>query len=157
MLKNPKHYSDLIKTALAEKKMSHSPRLIEGYMRLAYRDLEGLTLDEIKEEVAFCARLLDEDGAEIAEKNAQTFDLQPMIYIAIIVMAGLCTIYNEPKWKYDWEVYMIKKDFKLIAYLLSVGKANDTLINLFAITLNQHYPNFDREKFKQACTVVRYK
>jgi len=52
---------------------------------------------------------------------------------------------------------MSKKDFELIAYLLSVAKVNDTIINLFAITLKQHYPNFDREKFKQACTVVQYR
>ena len=59
--------------------------------------------------------------------------------------------------KYDEGRQMSKKDFELIAYMLNVCKANDTMIELFAITLKQHYPNFDRELFKQACTVVRYR
>ena len=59
--------------------------------------------------------------------------------------------------KYDGELQMSKKDFELIAYLLSVAKANDTMIELFAITLKQHYPNFDRQKFKEECVKVQYR
>lgn len=77
MPRNPKRspYADLIEKIMARKNMKQDPRHIEGYMRLAHPTLNGLSLPEFEEEVALCARLIEEDGVEVAEVNAQTFGL----------------------------------------------------------------------------------
>lgn len=52
---------------------------------------------------------------------------------------------------------MSKVDFELVAYALSVAKANDVVIDIMAITLDNNFQRFDKQKFIKACKEVRFR
>ena len=51
------------------------PRHIEGYMRLEYSTLNGLSASQFRAEVSLCAECVVQGGVERAEENAMSFGL----------------------------------------------------------------------------------
>lgn len=65
-------YRDRIKTLAP----GYDPRHVEAYMRVGRSTLDGLSLDEFIAEAKLACECIDEGGADMAERIAQSYGLQ---------------------------------------------------------------------------------
>lgn len=69
-------YADLIKEiAVKQGHPDANPRWIEGYMRLEYPSLNGVSRDSFEREVVIGIACIEEGGPEQAEECAKSFGL----------------------------------------------------------------------------------